>query len=129
MPIWRKVIPAFSSGILGAHSTRKHCVMPQSDTATTDTQPKEATEREVLAVMRQVLASIIKDTTPAHREMRHPLSPGTIEDVRQCFALIAARERELAAAAGAVMEKPYFSDDIQAVKTVSLSQLKASLKN
>lgn len=88
-----------------------------------------ATEREILAVMRQVLGSIIKDTTPAHREMRHPLSSDTIEDIRQCFALIAARERELADMAGIAMEKPYYTDDIQTVKTVSLSQIKVSLKN
>lgn len=95
----------------------------------TSEAPVEANEREILAVMRRVLGSIIKDTTPAHREMRHPLSSDTIEDIRQCFALIAARERELAAAAGIRMEKPYYTDDIQTVKTVSLSQLKASLKN
>jgi hypothetical protein len=81
-------------------------------------------ERDILAVMRQVLASVIKDTTPAHRDMKHPLSPSTIEDVRQCLALIAARERELANAAGAVQEKPYFSDDVQAVKTVSFDKIK-----
>lgn len=83
-----------------------------------------AKERQVLAVMRRVLASVVKDTTPPHREMKHPLSDATIEDVRQCFALIAAREKELGDAAGLAGERPYFSDDVQAVKTVSLNNLK-----
>lgn len=83
-----------------------------------------AKEREILKVMRKVLAAVIKDTTPPMREMKHPLSSNTIEDVRMCLALIAARERELADAAGAAMERPYYADDVQAVKTVSLASLK-----
>ena len=81
-------------------------------------------EREILRVMRKVLASVIKDTTPQHRGLQHPLSSTTIEDVRLCLSLIAARERELADAAGAVMERPYYAGDAQAVKTVSISSLK-----
>ena len=81
-------------------------------------------EREIMVVMRKVLAAVIKDTTPEHRSMQHPLSDSTIEDVRLCLGLIAARERELADAAGASMEKPYFTDDVQAVKTVSLDSIK-----
>ena len=57
-------------------------------------------EREILVVMRKVLAQIIKDTTPPSRAMKHPLSEQTIQDVRQCLGLISARERELADAAG-----------------------------
>ncbi len=93
----------------------------------TDSHPlssEQQTERDILAVMRRVLASVIKDTTPAHREMKHPLSSNTIEEVRQCLALIAARERELADMAGVVQEKPYFTDDAQAVKTVSFDKIK-----
>ena len=82
-------------------------------------------EREVLMVMRKVLASIIKDTTPPHRDMKHPLSDSTIEDVRMCLGLISARERELADEAGLPVEKPYFTDDVQAVKTVSIDSLKS----
>ena len=80
-------------------------------------------EREILMVMRKVLASIIKDTTPPHRDMRHPLSDGTIQDVRQCLGLISARERELADAAGAAMEKPYFSDEKPAAEVVSINSI------
>lgn len=85
-----------------------------------------AKEREILAVMRRVLASVVKDTTPPQREMKHPLSDATINDVRHCFALISARERELADAAGIAQERPYFRDDVQAVKTVAVDQIKRS---
>ena len=68
-------------------------------------------EREILMVMRKVLASVIKDTTPQFKTMKHPLSPNTIEDVRQCLSLIAARERELAEAAGLGQQRPYFTDE------------------
>jgi len=77
-------------------------------------------EREILMVMRKVLAQIVKDTTPEFKTMKHPLSPSTIEDIKQCFALIAARERELADAAGAVREKPYYADEKPAAEVVPL---------
>ncbi len=80
-------------------------------------------EREILMVMRKVLAGIIKDTTPEHREMKHPLSDHTIDDIRACLGLIASRERELADSAGAVMEKPYYVDERPAADVVSISSL------
>lgn len=51
-------------------------------------------EQRILRVMRQVLGGIVKDTTPKPG-MLHPLSDKTIEDIKACFALIAAREAEL----------------------------------
>jgi hypothetical protein len=69
-------------------------------------------EQEILMVMRKVLASIIKDTTPPPG-MKHPMSERTIEDVRACLGLIAARERELAESQGRVVEKPYYTDQRQ----------------
>ena len=77
-------------------------------------------EREILMVMRKVLASIIKDTTPPPGT-RHPLSDTTIQDVRMCLGLISARERELADAAGAVTERPYFSDEKPTTNVVSIT--------
>ncbi|MES9957002.1 MAG: segregation and condensation protein A [Sedimenticola sp.] len=79
-------------------------------------------EREILMVMRKVLASIIKDTTPPPGT-RHPLSDRTIEDVRMCLGLISARERELADAAGAVVEKPYFVDQQPTSNVVSINNI------
>ena len=61
--------------------------------------PTPSMEERILAAVKFTLANVIKDTaTPAG--MRHPLSDKTIEDMRQCLALISARERELAEAAG-----------------------------
>jgi len=80
-------------------------------------------EREILRVMRKVLAQIIKDTTPPSRSMKHPLSTQTIEDVRNCLGLIAARERELADSAGVAQERPYYTDEKPAAEVVSIGKI------
>ncbi|MFV1997291.1 MAG: segregation and condensation protein A [Acidiferrobacterales bacterium] len=51
-------------------------------------------EARILRVMRQVLTTIVKDTATAPG-MKHPLSDSTVEDIRQCLGLIAAREQEI----------------------------------
>ena len=79
-------------------------------------------EREVMMVMRKVLASIIRDTT-TKPGMKHPLSDKTIEDIRMCLGLISARERELADEAGIAPERPYFVDESPATKVVPMSGL------
>ena len=79
-----------------------------------------AKEREVLMVMRKVLAQVVKDTTPPSRAMKHPLSGQTIQDIRHCLGLISSRERELAGLAGVVAEKPYFSDEKLATEVVPI---------
>ncbi|HYL90793.1 MAG TPA: hypothetical protein VEU32_18735 [Burkholderiales bacterium] len=56
-------------------------------------------EERILQAVKLTLAGVIRDTATPHG-MRHPLSDATIEDLRQCLALISARERELAHAAG-----------------------------
>jgi hypothetical protein len=81
-------------------------------------------EREVLKTMRKVLASVIKDTTPPHPGIKHPLSAATIEDVRMCLGLIAARERELADQAGIAEERPYYVDEPPSASVVSFTGLK-----
>lgn len=83
-------------------------------------------EQRVMRMMRMVLASIVKDTTP-QPGMHHPLSEQTIEDIKACFALISAREMELAEETGLAQEKPYFSDDPQKAKVVSINR--SSLNN
>jgi len=68
-------------------------------------------EQRILQAVKLTLANVIKDTATPHG-MRHPLSDTTIEDLRQCLALISARERELAQAAGQSMGKrPRFTDE------------------
>jgi hypothetical protein len=70
-----------------------------------------STEERILQAVKMTLASVIKDTaTPPG--MRHPLSDATIEDLRQCLALISARERELAQAAGRESgARPRYTDE------------------
>ena len=80
-------------------------------------------EREIMMVMRKVLGQIIKDTTPEHKSMRHPLSERTIQDIRNCLGLISARERELADQAGMATEKPYFTDEKQTATVVPISSI------
>lgn len=52
-------------------------------------------EHRILIRVRKVLASVVRDVTPRPGRP-NPLSQKTIEDIRGCFALISARERELA---------------------------------
>lgn len=80
-------------------------------------------EKDLLIVMRKVLANIIKDTTPAHRDLKHPLSDNTIQDIRTCLGLISDRERELADIAGIQQEKPYFIDEKPAAEVVSINKI------
>ncbi len=79
-------------------------------------------ERQIMMVMRKVLGAVVRDTTPAPG-MRHVLSERTIEDIRLAFELISARERELADAAGVAQERPYFTDEEQASKVVSMGNI------
>ena len=79
-------------------------------------------EQQILIAMRKTLSAIIKDVTPPPG-MRHPLSEGTIGDVRQCLALIAAREKELADAQGRGGVRPYYADEPQATQVVPIAGL------
>lgn len=75
------------------------------------TDLKMTIEERILQAVKLTLANVIKDTATPHG-MRHPLSDGTIQDLRQCLALISARERELAQAAGkATGGKPRYADE------------------
>ena len=82
----------------------------------------ESKEREILMVMRKVLTSVIRDITPAPGQPS-PLSEQTTQDVRECLKLIAVRERELADAAGAAVEKPYYVDEPPETKAVPISNI------
>ncbi len=67
-------------------------------------------EERILQAVKLTLAHVIRDTATPHG-MRHPLSDGTIQDLRQCLALISARERELAEAAGRpIGGRPRYAD-------------------
>ena len=77
-------------------------------------------EQQILIAMRKTLAAIVKDVTPPPG-MKHPLSPQTIEDVRQCLGLISAREKELADEQGRGGERPYYADQPQAAQVVPIA--------
>jgi len=67
-------------------------------------------EERILRMMKRVLTDIAKDTY-TKPGFRHPLSDHTIQGMRDCLSLIAARERELAEAAGRPMNmRPVFRD-------------------
>lgn len=83
-------------------------------------------ERQVMRVMRKVLASVVKDTTP-RPGVYQVLSQQTIEDIKGCFALISAREMELAKEAGIAEERPHYSDDPTKAKVVPITR--SSLKS
>ena len=73
--------------------------------------PELSVEERILQAVKLTLANVVRDTATPHG-MRHPLSDGTIEDLRQCLALVSARERELAQAAGRTTAKrPRFTDE------------------
>lgn len=79
----------------------------------------------VLQAMKGVLLDIIKDTT-VEPGIRHPLSDSTIENLRQCLALIYAREHEIADEHGlSTQKKPYYTDEPQTSSTVSMDDLLA----
>jgi len=73
--------------------------------------PELSMEERILTAVKRTLANVIKDTATPHG-MRHPLSDGTIQDLRQCLALISARERELGEAAGRpISGRPRYADE------------------
>ncbi|HGG60433.1 MAG TPA: segregation and condensation protein A [Gammaproteobacteria bacterium] len=69
-------------------------------------------EQRIMIAMRKTLAKIVRDTTPSSSLHQRPLKDDTIEDIRQCFNLISARERELAEAQGKTLnERPRYADE------------------
>lgn len=83
----------------------------------------KTTEKRVMVMMRQVLSAVAKDTVPPPG-MKHPLSDTTIEGIRDCLALISAREHELNVELGEGNEKrPRFVDEPETTKVVSLDSI------
>lgn len=74
-----------------------------------DQEPTQ--EERILRMVKRVLTDIAKDTytRPGYR---HPLSDDTVMGIRDCLALISARESELANEAGRPMNmRPRFVDE------------------
>lgn len=85
-------------------------------------------EKRILVAMRKTLGAIIKDVTPSSSAFQSPLSDATVEDIRMCFGLIAAREKEIAGEAGVeIKDRPHFTDEVVTNNVVSIASLKATL--
>ncbi len=81
-------------------------------------------EQRILRLMRMTLGNIIKDVTPRGGST-NPLSDNTIQDIKDCFAMISERERELAEALNFDQSKPYYVDGKpQSAKVVSITKPK-----
>jgi len=81
-------------------------------------------EEQILRMLKRVLTDIAKDTsTPPG--MKHPLTETTIQGIRDCLALISARERELAQEAGRPSHaRPEFIDEPKKSHVVTLHKPK-----
>jgi len=76
-------------------------------------------EQQIMVVMRKVLTTIIRETTPT-ADRSSPFSEQTIEDIRLCLQLITARERELLEAQGITnTARPYYIDEPPTSQVVS----------
>ena len=79
-------------------------------------------EQRILRMVRRTLTDVAKDTvTPAG--LKHPLSEQTIQGIRECLALISARETELQEQAGKPSPfKPRFVDEPSSTVNVSITK-------
>ena len=86
-------------------------------------------EKRILVAMRKTLSNIVKDVTPSSSALKSPLCDATVEDIKMCFGLIAAREQEIAKEAGVELnERPQYVDEPTKSNVVSLDSLKSSPK-
>ena len=83
-------------------------------------------EEQILKMVKKVLTDIAKDTH-VKPGLKHPLSDNTILGIRDCLALITARESELAKEAGRESNmRPRFIDEPQKTVVVPIESLKNS---
>lgn len=78
-------------------------------------------EQRILRMMRKTLASVVKDATPLGGRP-NPLTDNTVQEIKDCFALISEREKELAEKLGFDAERPYYRDggESQSAQIISL---------
>jgi hypothetical protein len=78
-------------------------------------------EQQIMVSMRKVLSNIVKEITPPPGSKEYPLTEETVVDIRMCFALIAAREKELAEAQGITnLARPHYVDEPKKTQKVSI---------
>lgn len=66
-------------------------------------------EQQILRQMRKTLGNVVKDATPLGGRP-NPLTANTIQDIKDCFALISEREKELAEKLGFDEARPFYND-------------------
>jgi len=77
-------------------------------------------EERILAMMKNVLTSVAKDTAP-QPGLRHPLSEHTVQGIRECLMLITVREQELARELGRdTSARPRYIDEAKSEVVVPL---------
>lgn len=69
-------------------------------------------EQAILRAMRKTLGNVVRDVTPLGGRP-NPLTNSTIQDIKDCFALISERERELAEQLNFDQAMPYYKDGTQ----------------
>ncbi len=81
-------------------------------------------ETRILRMVKRTLTDVAKDTS-APPGTAHPLTPETIQGLRECFGLITAREQELAEAAGRPSRaRPEFVDEPKTTQVVTIHKKK-----
>ncbi len=76
-------------------------------------------EQQIMRAMRKTLTSVVRDCAPRPGQPS-PLSEATVENVRMCLGLIAARESELAEALGMTrMERPGYVDEPRSAEVLN----------
>jgi len=71
---------------------------------------KLSKEQRILRLMRKTLGNVVRDVTPLGGRP-NPLTESTIQDIKDCFALISEREKELAEQLDFDQARPYYQDD------------------
>lgn len=80
-------------------------------------------EEQILRMVKRVLTDVAKDTH-VKPGLKHPLSEHTILGIRECLALITAREQELAEAAGRPSKhRPRFADEPPSTVVIPIDAL------
>lgn len=84
-------------------------------------------EHQILSTVRKALSAVARDTSPTPGRP-NPLSAKTIDDIKQCFLLITAREKEIIEAAGGKMEKrPRYVDEAKTSQVIQFTKPKKNV--
>ena len=86
-------------------------------------------DEQILKMMKKVLTDVAKETC-TRPGLKHPLSDNTILSIRDCLALISAREVELSEEHGRPMnQRPKFVDEPQTSVVIPIDSLKSETKD